>query len=145
MIFIAIKFLHLTSLLFLFSASLFKNIVLSQKTLAENELYWCRIADKVSGASAGLMVITGGTLIYISAKGVSFYFLNSLFWLKIGVLIIATLLILKTKIFFRKHGVANSKIAVQVPKLIQSIMRFDAISLLVMALCAVSLVNGYGR
>ena len=91
------------------------------------------------------MIVTGGTLVYISAKGTSFYFHNSIFWLKIGLLILASLLIIKTKIYFRKNAVAGSKIAVEVPKAVQVILRFDVCSLLVMALLAVALVNGYGR
>lgn len=144
MIFLSVKFLHLASLVFLFCASIFKNITVSRRPFTESEVYRCKLADKVSGAAAGLMVLSGFGLLYVSPKGAPYYFGHILFWVKMALLVIATLLILRTKVFFRKHGIQKSTKIVSAPGFLIPTLRFDAISLLAMVLLAVLFANGIG-
>jgi putative membrane protein len=144
MIFTTIKFLHLLALLFLFTASVIKNLLLIQAPIRSQTVLRCRTADRVSGAAAGVVVLTGVGLLYLSAKGSAFYTANTFFWVKIAVLVIASALIVRTKIFFRENAKRTDADAVEVPRSIVGILKFDLASLVLMAYLGVLIVNGIG-
>lgn len=142
--FVTIKFLHLLALMVLFAASAIKNLLLAKGTVPSQAIRSCRTADQVSGAAAGVVVLTGVGLLYLSAKGAAFYTANPLFWLKIGILIGASLLIVRTKIFFRQQVKKADASACEVPRPIARILKIDLLSLMVMAYLGVLIVNGLG-
>jgi putative membrane protein len=142
MIFTTIKFLHLLALLFLFTASVIKNLLLIQAPIRSQTIQRCKTADQVSGAAAGVIVLTGIGLLYLSPKGSAFYTANSFFWLKIAVLVVASALIVRTKIFFREQAKRTEFDAVEVPRSIVGILKFDLASLVLMAYLGVLIVNG---
>jgi putative membrane protein len=144
MIFTTIKFFHLLALLFLFAASVLKNLLLTQTSIESQTIQRCRTADQVSGAAAGIVVLTGIGLLYFSPKGSAFYTANSFFWLKIAVLVVASALIVRTKIFFREQAKRTEFDAVEVPRSIVGILKFDLASLVLMAYLGVLIVNGIG-
>jgi putative membrane protein len=144
MIFTTIKFFHLLALLFLFAASVVKNLLLTQTSIESQTIQRCRTADQVSGAAAGIVVLTGIGLLYLSPKGSAFYTANSFFWVKIAVLVIASALIVRTKIFFREQAKRTEFDAVEVPRSIVGILKFDLASLVLMAYLGVLIVNGIG-
>jgi putative membrane protein len=143
-LFTTLKFVHLVGLLILFSASSAKNLLISQTPIQRRSIQLCRTADRASGAAAGLVVVTGLGLLYFSPRGSSFYTHNSLFWLKIFVLILASALLIRTKLFFRKQSGAAPSISVDVPGSMSKILKFDLVSLLVITYLAVLVVNGIG-
>jgi uncharacterized membrane protein len=59
MVFTTIKFLHLLALLCLFTASAVKNLLLAQTPIQSLTAQRYRTADQVSGAAAGVVVLTG--------------------------------------------------------------------------------------
>jgi uncharacterized membrane protein len=142
MLFISIKCLHILALLVLFSASLVKNILVWQTPFSGISARWARIADRASGAAAGVAVLSGLGLLWLSGKGVNFYTANALFWLKIAVLLIASALIIRTKLFFRQHANAAPDTALPLPRAIPAILKFDLASLVVMACLGVALASG---
>jgi putative membrane protein len=144
MIFTAIKFFHLLALLSLFSASVIKNLLLGQVPILSKTIQRCRTADQVSGAAAGAVVLTGIGLLYLSPKGSAFYTANSVFWLKIAVLVVASALIVRTKVFFREHARRVESGAIEVPRSIVSILKFDLASLVLLTYLGVLIVNGIG-
>jgi putative membrane protein len=144
MLFTSLKFLHLLSLIALFASNLAKNFLVAPSRVPSRNILLCRAADRASGAAAGVVVLTGLGLLQFSPKGSSFYTSNSLFWLKILVLVLASALIIRTKIFFRKHANAAPSISVDVPGAMSKILKFDFVSLLVITYLAVLVVNGIG-
>lgn len=144
MIFTTVKFSHLLALMFLFAASAVKNLLLGQASIQTLTIQRCRTSDQVSGAAAGVVVLTGICLLYLSPKGSAFYTANSFFWLKIGVLVVASALIVRTKIFFREHAKLAESSAVEVPRSVVSILKLDLASLVLMAYLGVLIVNGIG-
>jgi putative membrane protein len=144
MLFPTLKFLHLLSLISLFAASLAKNLLVAKVQVPSRNIELCRVADRVSGAAAGLVVFTGAGLLYFSAKGSGFYTSNGLFWLKIFLLLLASALIIRTKLFFRKETKAASSTNIDVPATISKILKFDLASLAVITYLAVLVVNGIG-
>jgi putative membrane protein len=144
MLFATVKFLHLFALLFLFAASLIKNLLLRQQPVERQAVANCLAADRVSGAAAGLVVLSGIGLLYFSPKGMAFYTANSLFWLKIGLLIAASALIIHTKVYFRKAVRPIDAGSINVPRSVDTILKFDLASLVLMAYLGVLVVSGIG-
>ncbi|MGA8515510.1 MAG: DUF2214 family protein [Burkholderiaceae bacterium] len=141
MLFACIKLIHLLSLLLLVSSSIAKNLLV-RKALSPESIRKCRAADRVSGAMAGLMVVSGICMLYLSPKGYSFYGGNALFWLKIALLVVASLFIIRTKIFFKSFPDSQESGEFKVPGSIRSILAFDLFSLSAMAVLGVLIVKG---
>ena len=59
-------------------------------------------------------------------------------------LVLASALIIRTKLFFRKEAKAASSTSVEVPGTISKILKFDLASLVVITYLAVLVVNGIG-
>jgi uncharacterized membrane protein len=144
MLFASLKFLHLLSLISLFSASLAKNFLVAERRVPSRNILLCRAADRASGAAAGVVVLTGLGLLYFSAKGSIFYTGSGLFWLKIFLLFLASALIIRTKLFFRKEAKAAQSAGVDVPTSVSMILKFDLASLVLITCLAVLMVNGIG-
>jgi putative membrane protein len=89
-------------------------------------------------------VLSGVALLFGSAKGSAFYTSNGLFWLKLFVLLVASALIVRTKLFFRRRENAISTHGVEVPRFVPAILKFDLASLVVITGLAVLIVNGIG-
>jgi uncharacterized membrane protein len=142
MLFTTAKFIHLLSLAFLVASSISKNILVRKAAVSASVIRKCRIADRVSGATAGLMIVSGIGMLYLSPKGLSFYGGNGLFWLKIALLIVASVFIIRTKIFFRDPANAQGSGDVKVPSSIKSILAFDLMSLFAMAALGALIVRG---
>lgn len=113
-----------------------------QTPINGNSVHWARIADRASGAAAGLAVLSGLGLLWISGKGMGFYIANTLFWLKMTLLLVASALIVRTKLFFRKHAGAASSTNISTPHSIPIILKFDFVSLVLMACLGVVLARG---
>jgi uncharacterized membrane protein len=142
MLFTIAKFIHLLSLLLLVASSISKNFLVRRAPVTSSVIRKCRIADRVSGATAGLMIVSGIGMLYLSAKGFSFYSGNSLFWLKIALLIVASVFIIRTKIFFRDPAYAHGNEEVKVPMSLKNILAFDLVSLFAMAVLGTLIVKG---
>jgi uncharacterized membrane protein len=142
MLFTTAKFIHLLSLVLLIVSSISKNILVRKAAVSASVIRKCRIADRISGATAGLMIVSGIGMLYVSPKGLSFYGGNGLFWLKIALLIVASVFIIRTKIFFRNPANAHGSGEVKVPSSIKSILAFDLVSLFAMAALGTLIVKG---
>lgn len=143
MLFTTVKFAHLIALLLLFCASMAKNLLLTARPLEAIGIDRCRTADRLSGVAAVFIVVSGAGLIYLSPKGIDFYTANSSLWIKIAVLILASALIVRTKVFFRSAAKAPAA-AIDVPSAIPSILKFDLASLVVMTYLGVLVAYGIG-
>jgi uncharacterized membrane protein len=141
MLFASIKLIHLLSLLLLASSSIAKNL-LARKALSPKSIRKCRAADRVSGAMAGLMVVSGIGMLYLSPKGYSFYGGNALFWFKIVLLVVASLFIIRTKIFFKSFPDFQKNGESKAPSSIRSILAFDLFSLFAMAVLGALIAKG---
>ena len=144
MLFTAVKFIHLVSLLLLFCSSLAKNFLLSAKPIDAHAIARCRTADRVSGAAAGIIVLTGLAMIYGSPKGAGFYTSNPSLWIKVAVLVIASALIVRTKVFFRSAVNVPQSATIDVPAMIPSFLKVDLASLVVMTYLGVLVSYGIG-
>jgi putative membrane protein len=142
MLFTTAKFIHLLSLLLLVASSITKNILVRKALVSADIVGKCRAADRVSGATAGLMIVSGIGMLYLSPKGYSFYSGNGLFWLKITLLIVASVFIVRTKIFFRNPINSQQIGGINVPGAIKGILVFDLMSLFAMAALGVLIVKG---
>jgi putative membrane protein len=143
MLFTALKFAHLCSLLILFSASAAKNLLLHQKPVSLQHIRRCKIADRVSGTAAGFMVLSGIGLLYASDKGYAFYVDNVLFWVKLAILILASALIIRTKIFFYDAFKRDDGVVVKVPNQIRGILILDLLGLVVMSFLGALMASGF--
>jgi uncharacterized membrane protein len=142
--FATIKFVHLLSLLLLFSASLAKNLLVAAQPFDARAATRCRTADRISGAAAGLIVLSGIALVLVSPKGADFYTSNASLWIKVAVLILASALILRTKVYFRAAATGGPSVADPVPAAIVRILRVDLASLVLMAWLGVLVAYGIG-
>jgi uncharacterized membrane protein len=127
MLFTILKFVHLLSLLLLIASSITKNFLVRKASVPAYVIHKCRVADRVSGATAGLMIASGN---------------NGLFWLKIALLIVTSIFIIRTKIFFRNSTSSQLNSEIKVPSSIKGILAFDLLSLFAMAALGVLIVSG---
>jgi uncharacterized membrane protein len=141
MLFASIKLIHLLSLMLLVSSSIAKNLLV-RKALSPESIRKCRTADRVSGAMAGLMVVSGLGMLYLNPRGYSFYACNGLFWLKIALLVVASFFIIRTKIFFKSFPDSQQSGEFKVPASIRSILAFDLFSLFAMAVLGLFIAKG---
>lgn len=144
MLFTTVKFTHLLSLLLLVCSSLAKNLLVGAKPFDAKSIARCRTADRVSGAAAGVIVLTGIAMIYGSPKGAGFYTSNPSLWIKVAILVVASVLIVRTKVFFRSAAKIQPNGAVDVPAVIPSILKVDLLSLVVMTYLGVLVAYGMG-
>lgn len=142
MLFTSVKFIHVLSLIFLIASSVTKNILVRKATVPSKSISRCRVADRVSGAAAGLMIVSGIGMLNLSPKGFSFYGGNALFWVKIALLVIASIFIIRTKIFFRSSLNLRQSGETNIPSSIRGILAFDLVSLLAMVTLGVLLAGG---
>lgn len=142
MLFTSVKFIHVLSLIFLIASSVTKNILVRKATVPSKSISRCRVADRVSGATAGLMIVSGIGMLYLSPKGFPYYGGNALFWVKIALLVIASIFIIRTKIFFRNSLNLQQSGVTNIPNSIRGILAFDLVSLLAMATLGVLLAGG---
>jgi uncharacterized membrane protein len=142
MLFTIVKLIHLFSLLLLIASSITKNFLVRNTSVSASVIRKCRVADRVSGATAGLMIASGIGMLYLSPKGYSFYGNNGLFWLKIALLVVASVFIIHTKIFFREKTPSQPSSEIKVPISIRRVLAFDLFSLFVMAALGALIVSG---
>jgi putative membrane protein len=128
-----VKMLHLISLLVLLYASAFKNILLNRAQIEAPALAKALRLDKLSGAAAGVMMLSGVAMLLWLAKPTSYYLQNPYFLLKIFIFVLASSLVVVSKIFLRRAFKASHSTLIVVPKHIQWILRFDLLGLLIMA------------
>ncbi len=136
---IAVKALHMVALLALLWASLRKNILLSNPELTGNNALRTRRFDKLSAASAGIMLLTGLAMVLWLAKPAAYYLHHPAFWAKMAIFVAASALIVWTKVFICK---ATTHAALPVPSAVKWILRGDFAGLLVMAALGFVIAHG---
>jgi uncharacterized membrane protein len=139
--FTTVKIFHITAVITLFAASLYKNIMLSKSSMSQSQLYACLSADKISGVAAGILVISGLHMLFGFSEQRSHYLNNTYFLAKMAVFISASALIIFTKIYLRKNARKGSEIIVGVPPIIRLILRIDILGLLLLVFLAHSMLS----
>jgi putative membrane protein len=134
-----VKTVHMIALIVLLWASFRKNILLSKQNLSNQNAIKTARFDKVSAASAGIMLLSGLAMLFWLAKPSAYYFALPAFWLKISIFVIASALIVWTKTFIRQ---AKSQDVSTIPKTVRSILRLDFLGLLVMASLGILIAHG---
>lgn len=144
MSFAYIKLLHLISLIALFCASAYKNIKLHAEYGDQHRLSKILTADRISAASAMLMVITGLAMLLKDYPLHLFRLQQTVFWIKMAILGFTTSLIILSKLSLRciardaKNSASNH---IRIPDSIKRILRIDLIGLALMATLAVVMVR----
>jgi putative membrane protein len=133
------KSIHMIALVALLWASLRKNMLLTTTNLSNQNAIKTAKFDKVSAASAGIMLLSGLAMLLWLAKPSAYYFALPAFWLKIVIFVIASALIVWTKTFIRQ---AKSQDVSAIPKTVRSILRLDFLGLLVMASLGILIAHG---
>jgi uncharacterized membrane protein len=126
---VLVKTTHMAAMVALLWASLRKNVLLSALSLTNENANKTARFDKLSAASAGIMLLSGLTMLFWVAKPSTYYFALPAFWLKIAIFVVASALIVWTKTFIRHAKTQNSS---PIPNAIRWIMRFDFLGLLAM-------------
>jgi uncharacterized membrane protein len=139
--FTTVKIFHITAVIALFAASLYKNIMLSKSSMIQSQLYACLSADKISGVAAGILVISGLYILFGLSEQRSHYLNNMYFLAKMAVFVSASALIIFTKIYLRKNARKGSEIIVEVPPIIRLILRIDILGLLTLVFLAHSMLS----
>jgi putative membrane protein len=136
---ITVKALHMLALLALIWASLRKNMLLSAPQLTGDNALRTKRFDKLSAASAGVMLLTGAAMALWLAKPTAYYTHHLAFWIKMTIFVVASALIVWTKVFIRK---ASTHAALPVPGAVRWILRLDFTGLLVMAALGFVIAHG---
>jgi putative membrane protein len=136
---IAVKALHMVALLALLWASLRKNMLLSGPHLTGNSALRTRRFDKLSAASAGVMLLTGGAMALWLAKPTAYYLQHPALWIKMAIFVVASGLIVWTKVFIRKATIHDT---LPVPSAVRWILRGDFAGLLAMSALGFVIAHG---
>ena len=95
--------------------------------------------DKLSAGAAGVMLLTGLAMALWLAKPVAYYAGNPAFWLKMAIFIVASSLIVWTKVFIKK---AKSQTLSTVPAAVRWVLRLDFAGILMMAALGLAVAHG---
>ncbi len=134
-----VKGLHLLALLALLWASLRKNMLLAPASLTVANAQRTRRFDKLSAAAAGTMLLTGLAMALWFAKPFAYYAGHPAFWVKIAIFILASGLIVWTKVYIRK---ATNQDVSAIPAAVRWILRIDFAGLLLMAALGYVIARG---
>lgn len=75
---------------------------LLRKSLPSNRVVQLQVVDRWYGISAGLVIVTGLSLVFFGEKGALYYAHNAIFWTKMALfLMIALISIVPTVVFLR--------------------------------------------
>jgi putative membrane protein len=135
----AVKALHMLVLLALLWSSLRKNMLLTPASLTAANALRTRGFDKLSAASAGVMLLTGLAMALWLAKPFAYYAGHPAFWVKMAVFVVASGLIVWSKVFIRK---ATSQASSSVPAAVRWVLRLDFAGLLLMAALGFVIAHG---
>jgi putative membrane protein len=127
-----IKTIHYLCFIALLYSSAMKNWLLFQSSASLSQVARVRRFDKLSGAAAGIIFLTGLAMLFWLAKPTQYYIAQPLFALKISIFVLASSLIVLTKFAFKRAIKAAASLW-QVPRLVKIILMLDLIGLLVMA------------
>lgn len=128
-----IKSIHYLCFFALLYSSAMKNWLLARATLSTAQVQCVRRFDKLSGAAAGIILLTGLSMLLWLAKPTSYYLTQPLFALKISIFVAASALIVLTKIEF-KRAVSQAQVIWHVPRKVKVILITDLLGLFLMAL-----------
>jgi putative membrane protein len=135
-----VKAMHVAALLALLWASLRKNMLLSPASLTAANAQSVVRFDKLSAGAAGVMLLTGLAMALWLAKPLAYYVGNPAFWLKMAIFVVASGLIVWTKLFIRE---ARSWPLSAVPISVRWVLRFDFAGILVMAALGLVVAHGF--
>ena len=135
-----VKAIHIGAFLALLWASLRKNMLLAPVSLTGANAQRTARFDKLSAGAAGIMLLTGLAMALWLAKPAAYYAGNPAFWFKMAIFIVASGLIVWTKVFIRK---AKSQAISTVPAAVRWVLRFDFFGILVMAALGFAVAHGF--
>ena len=136
-----VKLVHLLAWVMLVVSSIQKNRMISSQALDESAVLQLRRWDKVSGAMAGLMLLSGLGLLLWWAKPTSKYLKSEYFAVKMAFFTVGSLWIVLTKIWM--HRALRLAQWPQIPPAsVRRGLRFDLLCLSVMSLCGLWLAHG---
>ncbi len=136
-----VKLLHLLAWVMLVVSSIQKNRLISAQALDESAVLRLRRWDKVSGAMAGLMLLSGLGLLLWWAKPTSYYLNSEFFAVKMAFFTVGSLWIVLTKIWMRR-ALRLAQWPQIPPASVRRGLRFDLLCLSVMSLCGLWLAHG---
>ena len=135
-----VKAIHICALLALLWASLRKNMLLAPARLTGANAQRTARFDKLSAGAAGIMLLTGLAMVLWLAKPPAYYAGNAAFWVKMLIFVVASSLIVWTKVFIRK---AKSQALSPVPAAVRWVLRLDFAGILLMAALGYAVARGY--
>lgn len=144
MTFAHIKFLHLASLLVLFTASAYKNAKLNAQYCDHKQLRKILAADRISALAATLMVMTGMAMLLKDYPVNLFRLQQAVFWIKMFILGLTTSLIIASKLTLRRIAreyEASPSDRIFIPRSIKLFLVIDLVGLVVMATLASLMVR----
>ena len=125
-----IQLAHIGIALLCVFASLSKNVLVWRGPLGPPQIAQIRLFDKMSASAAGLLVVTGIAMVVWLAKPSVFYLSSPIFWSKMVLFLVASALIVWTKIDFRTAALSGQ--AWTPPVRVRAILAFDFVGLFVL-------------
>jgi uncharacterized membrane protein len=135
-----VKAVHIGALLVLLWASLRKNMLLTLVGLTAANAQRAAGFDKLSAGAAGIMLLTGLAMALWLAKSPAYYAWSAAFWVKMLIFVVASGLIVWTKVFIRK---ARSQALSPVPAAVRWVLRLDFAGILLMAALGYTVARGF--
>jgi uncharacterized membrane protein len=138
---LALKATHYVALFLLLWASLQKNRLLTPSAITTENLARVMRFDKLSSATAGVMMLSGLAMLMWFAKPTAYYLANEWFWLKMALFVLASSLVVLSKLELRKALSHSQGSAWTVTRKVRGILRFDLVGLWVLVALGLSIAR----
>jgi len=141
MIFVALKTLHIISVLILFGC-LFSELLLIKKQLTRKRIKLLSIIDGAYGLSSVFILSSGFYIALNLGKGRDFYFENPAIYIKLVLFILVGLLSIYPTVFFLKNRKGTPEEIIARPDALNKIIFLELLLVLCIPFFAVILANG---
>jgi len=136
------KFVHLLAWVLLITSSIQKNRLISNVSFNDAIVLRLRFWDKVSGATSGLMILSGLGMLLWWGKPTPYYLDSHWFFIKMAFLVVGSAWIVYTRRWMRRV-LAVAQWPQSAPAAVRRGLRFDLICLSVMTACGLVLAHGW--
>jgi len=139
---ILVRYLHFFGIISLTAGLVVEQFLISNE-VSVNTMNKITVADAICGMGALLIIISGMLLWFVVGKPAEFYSGNWVFYTKLTIFLTIIILASYPALFFIRAR--NSQLSViNVPQLVITLIRIEAVLLFTVPLFAVFMAKGYG-
>jgi putative membrane protein len=139
---LCIRYVHFLGIILL-SSTLFYELASLSRSITNAQLKKLVWVDALFGASAVIVLVSGGCLWSYFGKPSEFYTKNPIFHMKLAIFILIAIISIFPTWFFLKHRKSH-EVTISIPRHVVNIVRVEAALFITIPLLAVLMAHGVG-